>query len=848
MTQHRPFTRSKPLPLRPCVTATLCLLAPLTGLAQPSESRAGHESASHVSPAPRTPASGYAGKTAVPLRSGPTYLSPGASSRGSSQASTTAHSNSSSTRQTAAGYSVASRASNPKLQSTAFIDKVNPMIGSGGIGWGVGSIVPGATQPYGLVKLSPDTTRGDFDPDFAHCGGYWYPDTEIRGFSHNHLVGTGASDQGNILFMPMIGIDNRQTEEAGYRSTFSHDSEAAAPGYYAVTLDNGNIRAELTATERVGVHRYTFPATNMSTILMDLTASIPDGYVQDVQFEILPDSQEIVGSLTNMGGLSDRYGGQRIYFSAYFVTPFSWFGTFADGQVYPDRVTDQGERVGAWVQYTTTANQSIEVQTGISYVSVEQARLNRLTETDGLSFDDVRAQSENAWEDVLSVIDIAGGTETEQRIFYTSLYHTMMMPTLYTDVNGQYRGFDGGVHQATGFQYYTDFSMWDTFRTLHPLAALIDPTRAGDFNTSLLKMFEQSGYIDRWPQGNGATGCMVGDSAAIVIADAYLKGVRNFDKNLAWTALWQSASTTTTGKHRDYLDKYETLGYVPIESGGRSASHTLENAYDDAALASFADALGHTTEGAYLRERSLNYQNLWDDSVGYLVGRHEDGSFATPVIPRYNAEYYAEGSAAQWSWYAPHDIAGLITLMGGSVEFERRLDRFFERSQNIRDTLFPDMNYWHGNEPQLHVSWLYHWIGRPDKSAETVKWVMESKYRDAPDGLDGNDDGGTLSAWYVLSAMGIFPIAGTDFYLIGTPVFDDITLHLSGGDFRIQVLNRGTGNLYIQSAQLNGKAWTQSWFRHAEIKGGGSLVLTLGASPSSWGRSSPFPPSISDPR
>jgi len=734
-----------------------------------------------------------------------------------------------------------------RSSSTARIDKVNPFIGSGGIGWGVGSIVPGPTLPFGMVKLSPDTTRGDFAPDFAHCGGYWYPDTEIRGFSHNHLVGTGASDQGNILIMPLIGIDNRQTEEAGYRSTFSHDTEVASPGYYAVTLDNGGIRAELTATERVGLHRYTFPSTNMSTLLFDLTASIPDGYVQDVQFEILPEQQEIVGSLTNMGGLSDRYGGQRIYFSAYLPTPFSWYGTFADGQVYPDRTTDQGERVGAWIQYTTTTGQAIEVQVGISYVSVDQARLNRLAEADGVSFDEARSNAEDAWEDALSVVDVVGGTETQQRIFYSALYHSKMMPTLYTDVNGQYRGFDGQSHQATGFTYYTDFSMWDTFRTFHPLTTLLDPVRAGDFNTSLLKMFEQSGFIDRWPQGNGPTGCMVGDSAAIVIADAYLKGVRNFDQNLAWKALWQAASLTQTGKHRDYLDKYESLGYIPIESGGRSASHTLEDAYDDGALSSFASALGHTSEANTLRTRSLNYRNLWDTSSEYLVGRHEDGSFASPIVPRYNAEYYAEGSAVQWSWYAPHDVAGLISLFGGASPFERRLDSFFARSQQVRDTLFPDMNYWHGNEPDIHAPWLYHWLGRPDKSADMVRWVMESKYHDAPEGLDGNDDGGTLSAWYVLSSIGLFPIAGNDFYLIAPPLFDQVTLHLSGGDFTIQVTNPGSGNLYIQSAILNGKSWNQSWFRHSEIKGGGSLVLTLGPSPSSWGRSMPYPPSISDP-
>lgn len=732
-----------------------------------------------------------------------------------------------------------------RLDATPAISLVDPMIGAGGIGWGVGSIVPGPTLPSGMVKLSPDTTNDDFDPSFAHCGGYWYPDTHIRGFSHNHLVGTGASDQGNILVTPLIGIDDRKVSEAGYRSPYSHDTEVAEVGYYAVTLNNGNIRAELTATERVGLHRYTFPATNESTLLFDLGASIPDGYVTDIDFEILPGSQEIVGSLTNMGGLSDRYGGQRIYFSAKMKTPFDRFGVFADGNVFEDRTSIEGERVGAWVQYTTTQNQTLEVAVGISYVSVANAQLNRELEADNTTFDEARAQAEAAWEDTLSAIQIVGGSTAQQRIFYSALYHSMMMPTLYTDVNDQYRGFDGGVHTAAGFTYYTDFSMWDTFRTLHPLITLINPTLQGDFNTSLLRMYQQSGFIDRWPQGNGPTGCMVGDSAAIVISDSYLKGVRNFDESLAWEALWKAASFETSGKHRDHLSEYETLGYVPVESGGRSTSATLEYAYNDAALANFAHALGHTREAGILEDRALRYQNHYNPETGYLQGRAADGSFVTPFVPKYSAEYYAEGNALQWSWYAPHDIAGLISLFGGPLPFERRLDQFFSRSEEVRDTLFPDMNYWHGNEPDLHASWLYHWIGKPEKSMEWVRWVLETKYSDTPDGLDGNDDGGTLSAWYVLASMGLFPIAGTDFYLIGTPLFDQMTLNLEGGDFKIIVTNQAPENLYIQAAYLNGQPWNQSWLTHDRIQNGGVLELMVGPTPSTWAHTGSLPPSLS---
>ncbi|MFM7204810.1 MAG: GH92 family glycosyl hydrolase [Myxococcota bacterium] len=724
---------------------------------------------------------------------------------------------------------------------------IDPRIGTGGLGWGVGSTVPGPTHPFGMAKPSPDTTYEDFDPSFAHCGGYWYADTHIRGFSHNHLVGTGASDQGNILIMPLMGIDDRKTVESGYRSPFSHDGEVVEPGYYAVTLDNGGIRAELTATPRVGVHRYTFPASNVSTLLFDLSASIPDGYVTELEFELRPDTQELVGALTNMGGLSDRYGGQRIYFSAKLSQPFNLYGVFADGKVYELQETASGERAGAWMQFTTQAGKPVEVQVGISYVSIEQAALNRMVEAEGRSFETLRAEAENAWREAFAGVQVRGGTNAQQTIFYTALYHSMMMPTLYTDVNGLYRGMDFEVHTAQNFTYYTDFSLWDTFRTLHPLLMLIAPETQGEMNTSLLKMYEQLGYIDRWPQGNGPTGCMVGDSAAMVLSESYLKGIHNFDEGLAFEALWKFASLDEPGKHRDNLGDYDTLGFIPVDTGGRSASEALEYAYNDAALASFARALGHHAEADYLENRALNYQHHFNPDTGYLQGRNRDGSFVTPFNPRYNHEYYAEGNALQWGWYAPHDIQGLINLYGGSAAFERRLDRFFGRSAQVRDTLFPDMVYWHGNEPDLHASWLYHYIGKPEKSMEWVRWVLEQKYDATPAGLDGNDDGGTLSAWYVLASLGLFPIAGTDVYLIGAPLFPEATLQLAQGVLSMQTIGVANENRYIQSVTLNGVPYNQSWITHAQLVKGGAWQVTLGPQPSTWGKSGQLPPSLSAP-
>lgn len=714
---------------------------------------------------------------------------------------------------------------------------VDPLIGTGGLGWGVGSIVPGATQPFGMLKVSPDTTNEDFDPEVAHCGGYWYPDTHIRGFSHTHLVGTGASDQGNILLMPLMNLDGLKTEEQGYRSTFDHATEQAQPGYYSVTLDNGPIDVELTATPRGALHRYYYPSSNVSAILLDVSASIPEGWVDEMQVQVDLINQEVEGQAKNHGSLSNRYGGQTVYFSAKVRSPVDQAGVFADGRLYEDQTTITGTRMGAWFVLTTSSTQPVEVEVGISYVSAAQARLNRQTEVSGKSFETIRAEAELAWSNALDRVRITGGTTQQRRIFSSALYHSMMMPTLYTDVNGSYRGFDDQVHQAQGFTYYTDFSLWDTFRTLHPLLSLIAPEVQADFNTSFLKMYEQKGFIDRWPQGNGPTGCMVGDSAAIVIADSYLRGVRGFDVDFAWEALWTAASLTEPGRHRDYLQEYETLGYVPVESGGRSTSVTLEYAYADGALARLAEALGYDEQAQLFHTRSKRYENHWNDATGYLQGRDASGAFVEPFNPRYNAEYYAEGNALQWSWYAPHDVPGLIALFGGDRAFEQRLDSFFGRSADVRNTLFPDMNYWHGNEPDLHASWLYHFIGKPWKSQQWVAWVLDSKYRDTPDGLDGNDDGGTLSAWYVLSASGLFPIAGTDVWLLGAPLFPRVEIPLEGGTLIIEAPAASPENRYIQSATWNGQVLNQAWLSHASVAGGGVLHVELGPTASTWGQS-----------
>ncbi len=736
------------------------------------------------------------------------------------------------------------RAAGGYTSPTAYVD---PFIGTGGAGWGVGSIVPGATRPFGMVKLSPDTSTGDYAPDFAHCGGYWYPDTEIRGFTHNHLVGTGAADQGNILVMPIVGINDYLSTEEGYRSRFDHETEVASPGYYAVTLDDDGIRAELTATEHVGFHRYTFPPTAQATVLIDVSAVMRTDSATDESVQVLPGNAEIVGSMTNHGSLSKRYGGQTIYFSAQFKRPMDDWGTFADGVVSPGATTAAGEHIGAYAQFDVRDGSPVELAVGISYISVEQAQINRMAEALGTwSFDRVREEAEAAWDAALSVIEVEGGTERQRRIFYTALYHAMMMPTLYTDVNGLYMGFDGSVHSADGFRYYTDMSLWDTFRTLHPLLTLIAPDIQADIITSMVKMYEQSGYIDRWPQGNGATGSMIGDSPAIVIADAWLKGVRDFDIDTAYEALVRQGTLEDPDAwHRPDLETYLTRQFLAMEDTGGSVSKTLEYAYADAALSLLAQALGDDTRADQFRERAGYYRNHYNPATGFLQGRHADGSFLEPFSPYYSADQYVEGNAYHWTWYVPYDVAGLIQLFGGDQVMGARLDELFRRSEFHHDTALPDLEYWHGNEPDLHVSYLYDFAGRPDKTQHRVRWVMETKYDDTPAGLDGNDDGGTLSAWYVFSAMGIYPVAGTDVYLIGSPLFSRTTLHLKDGDVVITARDASQANAYIQSAELDGRPLDHAWLTHADLIPGRTLDMVMGPKASAWARDGAKPPSLS---
>lgn len=698
--------------------------------------------------------------------------------------------------------------------------EVNPMIGTGGIGYGVGSTYPGPSLPFGMARPGPDSARLGKHVSFHHCSGYHYTDNQVRGFSSFRLSGIGIADYGNVLVMPTLNRSGDYQRESSYRAGFSHKDETASPGYYSVVLERSRIRAELTASPHCGMHRYSFPPGKKGRVVFNAAHAILPRDICDARIEVTEDGSLLTGKVVNCGGFTGRNGGVEIFFASRLDAPMRDWGYFGDGG-------------GAWVE--VEGEGPVTVFVGISFISVEQAIKHLDLETRGLGFDELRERAAAAWKQALSRIEISGGSPEERTIFYTALYHTMLMPTDLTEAGGLYRGFDEAVHEAKGFRYYSDFSLWDTFRTLHPLLVLIEPDRTRDMLQSLVMMARQGGYLPKWPTAYRYTSCMIGASADNFIADAYLKGIRGFDAEDAYQAARLLAVSAVPEGHgyagRVGIEEYMASGYVPSDLFGSAASRTIEFSYNDWCLANLARALGHDDDVRMFMERSKNWRNLWDGRTGYLRGRKSDGSFAGPFLPWAWTGYYVEGNARQWLWAPFHDVEGMIELMGGRQAFVERLEEFFEKASRRPDTLLWDNFYWHGNEPDIQAAYLFDLAGRPDLTQKWVRWVMEKKYKDAPNGLDGNDDCGTLSAWYIFSALGFYPLAGSDLYLIGSPLFDKAVVHLKGGDLVIRAVGEPGENVYVRSVTLNGRRLEEPWFRHGEIASGGELVFEMSAAP-----------------
>jgi len=667
-----------------------------------------------------------------------------------------------------------------------------------------------------MVQLSPDTRVEGWDA----CAGYHYSDSTLLGFSHTHLSGTGIPDYGDILFLPMVG---KRFEKMSAR--FSHNKELASPGYYSVELLDDRITAELTATRRVGVHRYTFPQTDNGIVIIDLKHGLGQDVVLDSWLEFVGNN-EVRGFRRSTGWAKD----QSVYFVAQFSKPFRAFGDVGAVMNRTRRIS--GKEVRGFVQFTASESEQIVIKVGLSFLSVDGARRNLQKEMHHWDFEKVKVEAEKSWNAELTKIEVEGGTGEQRKTFYSALYHTMIAPNVFNDVDGSYRGMDGKIRKAVGFEMYTVFSLWDTFRTLHPLLTIIDERRTTDFVRSLLEKYKESGTLPVWELCANETWCMIGYHSVPVIVDAYAKGIRGFDAEEAFRALMASATKDHYG-----LKGYRNSGFVPGEHESESVSKTLEYAYDDWCIAQMALQLNKHDEFAYFGERSQFYKNVFDHSTGFMRGK-QNGNWVDPFDPTAVTVFYTEANAWQYSFFVPHDIDGLIHEHGGNENFENKLDRLFSESSRTTGREQVDISgmigqYAQGNEPSHHVAYLYNYCGAPWKTQSLVRKILDSLYSAKPDGLCGNDDCGQMSAWYVMSALGLYPVTpGKAEYAIGSPLFEKSSVKLKNGKtFVIQAKNNSNFDKYIQSISLNDVPYDKFTLSHKELMQGGTLGFEMGKEP-----------------
>jgi predicted alpha-1,2-mannosidase len=754
------------------------------------------------------------------------------------------------------------------LFSTAFArqepratDYVNPFIGTDDMG----HCFPGAAVPFGMVQLSPETDTvmysygKGYDPDvYRYCAGYQYGDSTIVGFSHTHFNGTGHSDLGDILLMPTVGAlrlnpGTREEEGSGYRSKFSHRTEEAHPGYYAVTLDSYGIRAELTATTHVGVHRYTFPGSDASHIILDLTSGIYNYEGKTVWAFVRVENDTLVTGWRQTNGWART---RFVFFAIAFSKPIRSYGLRNDEPMvyrgfwrkwnqdenFPERA---GHRVKAYFNFRTTGGERILVKCAISGVSVEGALKNLAAETRGWDFEGVRHIADQHWERELSKIRI---TADEDRMvnFYTAMYHAFLSPVVFSDVDGSYRGLDQSIHHTSG-RNYTIFSLWDTYRALHPLFTVIQRDRTSDMVSSMLAHYEQSVHriLPIWSHYANENWCMIGYHSVSVIADAYLKGIRGFDANEALAAAVSSADYD----RYDGIGEYRKRGFVPENLSSNAASKTLEYAYDDWAISRLAEAVGDRSAAREFSKRAESYRNVFDSTTGFMRARNTDGMWKTPFDPMSTLNQgYIEGNAWNYSLYVPHDIAGFIRLLGGRGRLVIWLDSLF--TMTVPDKYFQESedvtragvigNYVHGNEPSHHVPYMYCYAGQPWKTQERIHQIVDSMYRSRPDGLCGNDDCGQMSAWYIFSCLGFYPVCpGALEYVLGSPCVSEAVIDVGNGrKLTVKAENLSPTNVYIDRCVLNGRAIDRCYLRHAEVVGGGRLTFVMASRPNkAWGTS-----------
>lgn len=730
---------------------------------------------------------------------------------------------------------------------------VNPMIGTSKMG----HTFPGATAPFGMVQLSPQTnfqpmfkSDGTYNSEtYEYCAGYQYKDSTIIGFSHTNFSGTGHSDLGDFLVMPTVGdlvLEPISTSDGkkGFYSTFSHEKEEAHPGYYKVDLDTYGIKAELTASDRVGFHQYTFPKSDKAHIILDLVYNVYHYDNKNVWTFIRVENDSMITGYRETKGWART---RKVFFAMQFSKSFKSYGhkkydevtyngfyrRFNEGENFPEMA---GKDIRAYFNFDTNEGEQIKVKFALSSVSSEGALKNLNAEIPHWDFEKTKTETNAKWNKELSKIEVKTMTPEDKITFYTALYHTNLSPIIYEDVDGQYRGLDQNIHTSDGFTNYTIFSLWDTYRALHPLFNITQPKRNNDMIKSMLAHHDQSVHnmLPIWSHYANENWCMIGYHAVSVIADAMVKNVGDFDKNQALEA----SINTSNVDYFDGIGDYKKYGFIPEDKNGSSVSKTLEYAYDDWCIAQMAKQLGNaSTEKEYLK-RSTSYENVYDASIGFMRPKLSDGTFKKEFDPLdTHGQGFIEGNAWNYGLYVPQNIDHLIKLMGGKDTFSTHLDSLFtmeladkyiEKNEDItRDGMIG--NYVHGNEPSHHVAYMYNWTNEAYKTQARVRMIMSTMYGPTVEGLCGNDDAGQMSAWYIFSGLGFYPVTpGSSEYALGSPLVEEAKIHLDNGKtLTITAKNQSKKNVYVKRVLLNGKTLQNNSISHQDIMNGGDIVFEM---------------------
>ncbi len=724
----------------------------------------------------------------------------------------------------------------PALEDDSLVQFVDPFIGTGAHG----HTYPGATVPFGMVQLSPDNGTGGWD----WCSGYHYSDSIIVGFSHTHLSGTGIGDLADILVMPTTrqvdltkAIGNRNDYD--FKSRFDHDSEEASPGYYSVHLKDVAIDVALTATKRAGFHRYEYPQGESRQVVLDLSYRVnwDRPVATALKFE---NDTLITGFRYSEGWAKD----QRVYFAMAFSRPIIGYETADSTSMQPAETEFTGVKLKTLLHFENSDDRVLLLKTGLSSASVDGA-LKSLNEIPGWDFDAVKAKAESQWEQELSKIRITSKDTALKRTFYTAMYHSNLAPVIFSDLNLEYKGVNGKVMKTNGYQRYDIFSLWDTYRAAHPLFTILQPDRVDDMVNSILAHYQEYGLLPVWSLLGNETNTMTGYHAIPVIADAYLKGFRGFDIELAYEAMKTSAMQNIRG-----VQFYKEHDFIPADLEVESVTKTLEYAFDDWCIAQIARSLNYQDDYKYFLKRSQSFRHLFDSVSGFMRGKLSNGQWRVPFDPkrsdhRVNTDY-TEGNAWQHTWYVPQDVPALIDIMGGRDRFIAKLDSLFTISSDITgENVSVDISgligqYAHGNEPSHHVAYLYNYADAAWKTQERVTEILSSQYNDRPDGLCGNDDCGQMSAWYIFSSLGFYPVNPAEGkYAIGRPLHEKSVIRLSDGKtFTVTAENLSEDNIYVQSAALNGTPLNEPFLTHNQIINGGEIVFVMGSSPNkNWNSS-----------